>query len=72
MQNLIEYIADSIGGGVGQNDKKVDKEVEAKLAMTIADVCNRKNFRFGNGYIMAFDGKSYQLLTDKELESLVV
>lgn len=72
MQNLVEYIADSIGGGVGQNDKKVDKEVEAKLAMTIADVCNRKNFRFGNGYIMAFDGKSYQLLTDKELESLVV
>ena len=72
MQNLVEYIADSIGGGVGQNDKKVDKEVEAKLAQTIANVCNRKNFRFGNGYIMAFDGKAYQLLTDKEVESLVV
>ena len=71
MTNLIDYIADSIGGGIGQNDKKVDKEVEAKLAMTIANACCKKNFRYGSGYIMAFDGKAYRLMTDKEIETML-
>ena len=72
MTNLIDYISDSIGGGIGQNDKKVDKETEAKLATVIANACTAKNFRYGNGYIMAFDGKAYRLMTDKEIEILVV
>lgn len=72
MTNLIDYIAESIGGGIGQNDKKVDKETEAKLAVTIANACCEKNFRYGNGYIMAFDGKAYRLMTDKEIETMLV
>lgn len=70
--NSAEYISRLLSGGIGQGDKKVEKDKEAEIALHIAMMCVKENFRFGNGYIMQFTGKAYRLMTDKTLESLIV
>ena len=72
MRNLIEYISDVLPTEIGKGDRKVDKEKEATLAMLIANACTAENFRYGNGYIMGYDGKAYVLYTDKDIESMIV
>lgn len=69
---LSDYLSEAVEGGVGQHDRKVDKIVEAKMAVALGEQCQRRNFRYGNGYIMAFDGKAYRLMTDKEVECMIV
>ena len=71
MQNLINYIAGELTVKYGANDKKVDKEIESKLAVEIAQICAKENFRTGNGYIMGYDGKFYRLLDGTVMESVI-
>jgi putative DNA primase/helicase len=70
--NPAEYISRNLKTGYGEGDKKVEKDKEADLALKMASMCVKENFRFGNGYVMLFTGKAYRLMTDKTLESLIV
>ena len=70
--NIVAYLAFSLNEGIGQGHKKVDKETEGRLAQAFGEACSKQNFREGNGYIMAFDGKAYKLIDDKTIESIIV
>lgn len=72
MNRYVDYLSKFIPDGMGKADRKVDKGTEAALARILGDACMLENFRFGEGYIMGFDGVSYVLLTDKEVESMIV
>lgn len=71
MSGLIEFVAGDIPADIGQNDNRVNKETEAKIAMTIAKTCMSDNFRFGPGYIMAYDGVVYRQMTEESMKSIV-
>ena len=72
MNRYVDYLAKFIPQDMGRTDKKVDKGTEASLSRILGDACMVENFRFGEGYIMGFDGVSYTLLSDKEIESMIV
>lgn len=57
--------------GVGAGDKKVHKDVEANLCYSFRIAVQQSCFRKGNGCLMAFNGRRYELVDKEQLTSLV-
>ena len=71
MQSLVEFMSADIPEGLGAHDEKVNRNTEAKIAMTMAHTCLKDNFRFGPGYIMVFNGVVYEQMTDETMRGLI-